>query len=90
MEVPVTKAALSKSLRKLPVMERLELIDELWHSVAADRDQIPVPDWQKEMIDASLAEVEARPDRGLTLEEFQRRIDRTIQKMEGRRRKKTA
>jgi putative addiction module component (TIGR02574 family) len=84
----MTKSALSKQLRKLPVTDRIELIDELWHSLAADQSEIPVPDWQKQMIDESLAEIDANPGKGIPLEEFHERIDKLIVRMEKRSRKK--
>lgn len=84
----MTKAALSKSMRKLPVTDRMELIDELWHSLAADQADIPVPKWQQEMIDEKLAEIEANPGKGMPLEQFQRKIDQGIRRMEARARKR--
>ncbi len=84
----MTKAALSRSIRRLPVTDRIELIDEIWHSVAADQAAIPIPGWQKEMIDESLAEIEAHPGRGIPLETFRSKVRRAIDRIETQARKK--
>jgi hypothetical protein len=35
------KSILSQQARRLPVADRIELLDELWHSIAADQDNPP-------------------------------------------------
>ena len=33
---------------ELTISEKLQLLEDLWDSIASDPDQIPVLDWQKE------------------------------------------
>jgi putative addiction module component (TIGR02574 family) len=68
------KAALSKSMRRLPVTDRIELLDELWHSIVADQDEIPVTDDQKQMIDECLLEIEKNPGRGINHAEYKKKL----------------
>lgn len=59
-------ATLSKAdLLKLDVAERLELIEELWDSIASDpasASQLPLSDAEKDLIDARLKEHAAKPE----------------------------
>ena len=47
----MTKHIDPKTLRALPVAERLELIEVLWDSLGDQRDEIPLLDWHREEID---------------------------------------
>jgi putative addiction module component (TIGR02574 family) len=64
------KSILQQALR-LPVEQRLELVEELWDSIAADASQVPVPDWHKAELDRRLAEPRAER---LTWDEVQKRL----------------
>jgi putative addiction module component (TIGR02574 family) len=35
----------------LSFAERLQLVEDLWDSLAATPEQLPMPDWQKEELD---------------------------------------
>ena len=64
------KSILQQALR-LPVKQRLELVEEIWDSIAADSSQVPVPDWHKAELDRRLAEPNAER---LTWDEVQKRL----------------
>lgn len=65
-----------QELSQLPVSERLELVQELWDSIEKDRAQLPVQDWQREIVNARLAELESGdPGLELTIEELWRKVD---------------
>jgi len=38
-------------LFELSCAERLQLVEDLWESIAKEADQIPVPDWQIEEVE---------------------------------------
>ena len=67
------KSILEQALR-LPVEERLELVEQLWDSIAADASKVPVPDWHKAELDRRLAD--KNPER-LTWEQVQKRLGET-------------
>ena len=52
--------ALDEALR-LPVPERIELVQEIWDSVVAESAAVPVTREHKAELDRRLADVEARP-----------------------------
>ena len=60
----------------LPVEERVQLVDAIWDSISAVPEALPLTQWQREELDRRLAEFEADPEAGSTLEEVFARIRR--------------
>jgi len=62
----------------LSIEEKLELIEELWNSIAADQAALPVTDEQRQELDLRLQEFEADGDLGRdatsVLEEIRQRL----------------
>jgi putative addiction module component (TIGR02574 family) len=52
----MTPKALLDEILRLPVEERLNLLEQVWDSVAADPAKVPVPEWHLEELDRRLAE----------------------------------
>lgn len=42
------------TLRELPVEERLDLVEQLWDSIAADHQALPLTDAQRQVLDKRL------------------------------------
>jgi len=61
-----------------PVAERMRLVEDIWDSIAAVPDALPLTQWQKDELDRRLAEFEVDPDSGATLEEAFGRIRRAV------------
>jgi hypothetical protein len=38
-------------IRKLPLSEKLELLEAVWPELSSDPDSIVVPDWHKDILD---------------------------------------
>jgi putative addiction module component (TIGR02574 family) len=70
------KQDLVAEILALPVEDRVRLVEAIWDSISAVPEALPLTDWQKEELDRRLAEVEADPDGGSTLEEVFARIRR--------------
>lgn len=47
-------------LKELPVSERLELVQELWNSIEQDADALPLQEWQRQIAQDRLAEIQGR------------------------------
>lgn len=63
-------------LSQLPVSERLELVQELWDSIADDHAQMPIQDWQRELVKARLSELSGREEEtGISRDELWRKVD---------------
>jgi putative addiction module component (TIGR02574 family) len=60
----------------LPVQERVRLVEAIWDSISAVPEALPLTQWQREELDRRLAEFEADPEAGSTLEDVFARIRR--------------
>lgn len=65
-----------EELQKLPVAERLELVEELWDSIARDSDQLTLTPGQIEELDRRFADYEKNPEEGVPWEEVRDRVRR--------------
>jgi len=70
------KQGLIAEILALPVAERVRLVEAVWDSISAVPEGLPLTQWQKEELDRRLAEFEADPDAGSSLEEVFARIRR--------------
>lgn len=64
----------SSQIEKMSVTERLQAMDQLWDSLTRAGDEIPSPEWHKDV----LADRKARAQRGeakfLTLDQLRSRL----------------
>lgn len=70
------KQKLVAEILALPVAERVRLVEAIWDSISAIPEALPLSEWQKQELDRRLAEFEANPEEGATLEEVFARIRR--------------
>lgn len=70
------KQQLIAEILALPVAERMRLVEAIWDSISSVPESLPLTQWQKDELDRRLAEFEADPDAGATLEEVFARIRR--------------
>ncbi len=68
------KNALVAEILELPVAERMRLVEAIWDSISAAPESLPLTQWQREELDRRLADYEADPTSGSTLEEVFARI----------------
>lgn len=62
------------ALFELPVAERLQLVEDLWDSIAAQRDDEPVPQAVIAELRARKAAFDADPTVGIPWSEVKRRL----------------
>lgn len=55
---------MNAKLSKLPIDERIRLVEELWDSIASDQKALPLTDEQKAELDRRLDAYEADGNRG--------------------------
>jgi len=63
------KEGLVAEILELPVEERVRLVEAIWDSISVVPDAIPLTEWQREELDRRLAEYEANPNSGRTMQE---------------------
>lgn len=55
--------------------EKLELSEVLWVSIRSSTDELPVPDWHKDLLDESLWRRDTHPDDYSTWPEVKARLN---------------
>jgi len=58
----------------LPVEDQIEYVHSLWDRIAANPDQVAVPDWHRQVLDKRLAAHEANPEAARAWEEVRDEI----------------
>lgn len=56
---------------ELPVDQQIDYVQTLWERIVAREEQVPVPAWHREVLDARLADYEAAPDAGRPWEQVE-------------------
>jgi len=59
---------------KLPVAERILLVEDIWDSIAAIPEAIPLTEAQREELDRRLEAYHRNPDEGSPWEEIKERV----------------
>jgi putative addiction module component (TIGR02574 family) len=77
----MTKTAIRKGLRELPIQDRAEILDELVHLDAADQHELALSQWQKDLLDRRLARYEANPKNVISGSEFQKKLREKVKRM---------
>jgi len=57
-----TDADFTKQALNLPLPDRLQLVDDLWESILAQAEEIPLTDGQRDELDRRVARYEANPE----------------------------
>ncbi len=70
------KRELVAEILALPVAERMRLVEAIWDSISSAPNALPLTQWQMDELDRRLAEFEADPNSGATVEEVFARIRR--------------
>ena len=68
------KKTLVAQILELPVAERMQLVEVIWDSISAAPESLPLTQWQRDELDRRLAEYEADPSSGSSLEEVFARV----------------
>ncbi len=59
---------------KLSVSERIQLVEDIWDSIAAEPDALPLTDEQQAELDRRLADAETNPGGGTPWSEVKARL----------------
>jgi putative addiction module component (TIGR02574 family) len=64
----------SPTVFELSPSEKLQLVEDLWDDLAANPDDVPIHDWQKEELARRRANLERNPGTALSWPEVMRRV----------------
>lgn len=59
---------MNTALRELSIEQRMQLVEDLWDSIAADQKALPLTDWQRTELDRRLDAYEADGNKGRAAE----------------------
>ena len=68
------KSISASDIAKMPVRERIQLVQAIWDSIAEMPEAVEVPDWHKRELERRLAEYHANPEEGSPWKEVRKRI----------------
>lgn len=54
-------APIAEAAAKLSVPDQLRLMEELWATLSAHPDTVPIPDWHREVLERRLADHQREP-----------------------------
>ncbi len=64
----------SLGIDRLSTAERILLVEEIWDSIAAEAEQLPLTEAQKQDLERRLASYEANPEAGSSWEQVKARL----------------
>ena len=62
----------------LSLKEQIDYLHSLWERIAAQPEQVPVPDWHREILAERLATLRKRPDEGKNWDDFDRELTKEL------------
>jgi len=62
----------------LSVEEQIDYLQSLWERIAAQPEQVPVPDWHREVLVERLAAISESPDEGKNWDDFDRELTKEL------------
>ncbi len=74
----IMNAQLLIDAKKLPVLERINLVEAIWDTIIPNEPEIPLTNAQKSLLDERLAEYEANPMEGSSWEDVKTRLEKRI------------
>jgi putative addiction module component (TIGR02574 family) len=72
----MTSSILLEEANRLGVSERIELVEAIWDSLAADAESLPLTPEHRSELDLRLADLEANPGAGSAWTEVRARLER--------------
>ena len=69
----------------LSVQDQLDYIESLWDRIAANPEQVPLPDWHRQVLDERLAAHETNPIEGKPWDEVREEMRTKLSERKSRR-----
>ena len=63
-----------EDIKRLPIAERIKLVEDIWDTIASNQDGVPVTDAQRGELDRRLKEFAENPRAGKTWDEIRKQL----------------
>jgi len=70
----MTQSEIASEIKQLTVVERLLIVQEIWDSIVADQEALPISEAQRDELDKRLEAYRAAPQEGSSWEEVKGRV----------------
>ena len=64
----------ASDIAEMPIQERIQLVEDIWDSIAELPESVEIPQWHKEELDQRLAAYHANPREGSPWKDVKKRI----------------
>ncbi len=68
------KTISASDIAEMPVQQRIQLVEDIWDSIAEMPEAVNIPDWHKQELEKRLGAYHANPDGGSPWSEVKKRI----------------
>jgi putative addiction module component (TIGR02574 family) len=68
------KTLTASEIAEMPIQQRIQLVEDIWDSIAAMPEAVPVPEWHKQELEKRLEAYHANPHEGSPWQEVKQRI----------------
>jgi putative addiction module component (TIGR02574 family) len=68
------KTITASDIAQMPIQQRIQLVEDIWDSIAELPDAVEIPEWHKEELDKRLAAYHASPSDGSPWKDVKKRI----------------
>jgi putative addiction module component (TIGR02574 family) len=68
------KTITASDIAEMPIQKRIELVEDIWDSIAEMPESIEIPEWHKNELDKRLEAYHANPSGGSPWKEVKKRI----------------
>jgi putative addiction module component (TIGR02574 family) len=64
----------SRKIERMSIAERLQAIEQIWNSLYENGDEVPSPEWHREVLAERKARAESSEAKFLTLDQLRSRL----------------
>ena len=68
------KTITATEIAEMPIQQRIQLVEDIWDSIAEIPEAVQIPEWHKKELEKRLEAYHANPDEGSPWQEVKKRI----------------
>ena len=68
------KTITATEIAGMPIQQRIQLVEDIWDSIAEMPEVVQIPEWHKKELEKRLEAYHANPDEGSPWQEVKKRI----------------